>query len=219
MLIQGRAGVIRGSPRFCGWNSHYHAAWNHHHQEGSDTTFMQCGGVRHPFHVVSMVLYELTHPLVNRSSHHCPNDQCCVDALCQSGHICILQSGERFIIPLAGNHWWRIWSWLDHNIGPIWDCMWWLLGDNTRKEWMPNNIPHYGCQIGSLAPKMCKMSKIPPKWVNIGGLKFYFSIVIYTFWKCFCHSLHPQKWGIVYAKDSKVMHNLCDIGPSLLLYI
>ena len=42
----------------------------------SDTVFVQCGGVRHLSDVISTVLHELAHHMVNRSTHNCENDHC-----------------------------------------------------------------------------------------------------------------------------------------------
>ena len=47
-----------------------------------DIVFIQCGGVRHPFDVVSTMLHELAHHMMNRSSHYCGNDHCEVWVRC-----------------------------------------------------------------------------------------------------------------------------------------
>ena len=61
----------------------------------TDTIFIQCGGVRHPFDIVSTVLHEIGHQMVYRTEHECPHKHCVTWSRCCMTIAAVFEQSEK----------------------------------------------------------------------------------------------------------------------------
>ena len=61
----------------------------------TDTIFIQCGGVRHPFDIVSTVLHEIGHQMVYRTEHECPDKHCVTWSRCCMTIAAVFEQSEK----------------------------------------------------------------------------------------------------------------------------